>query len=664
MTPYFASRWFHASRFSRITGVLLIAVVSIALTCDTPTGGLRSDFTDNNGNGIADDFEMIYGDLDPSADDDGDGIPNDQESALLTDPLVPSAAFPNFPGAEGFGAYAFGGRGDGSGPAPRIIKVTTLSDMIPNGMGGFITAPGSLREALEASGPRFIVFEVHGVIFLEEPIRILNPFVTVAGQTAGGDGIVLAHQPLIVRTHDVILRHLRMRILNEKGDGPDTLGLDGITIFRNDFEVTGIQDTVYNLVIDHCSFSWAIDKNISTWDWVRNFTIQWCVIAEAAMFGNPQGPAGYAWLSAPNPSGITPHDLTYASIHHNLFAHNASRNPLLYRGKVWDFRNNVDYNWLVSGPVQFRDEAEVNFIGNRYIPGLDSSFAPPIILSLIDINSPANGPLPKVFIRDNLCMLRTSTSQDDWDVGVAYVTPNVGGLCESTLSHCIVPVSHANVRGQVELTEPLPAPAVTTYPVEEATTRVIDGAGATKPRRDAIDTALANELRYVVDNNLFVNSQPVGDPNLRRIGPHHGETANVLWFRPNADPTILCTPRQYRMEPGQTLVEAKLAMLAQMNCTIDGIVLPGGAAQILADPVKYPFVVVQRVIPDRTTLNGLYISNNSPALPTDTDGDYIPNNRELEFGGDPNVADSLTDSDGDGYLNIEEYLSSLAGDPS
>ncbi len=662
MTPFFASRPFNATRSLRVTGLFLIAVASIALTCDTPTGGLRSDFSDNDGNGLADDFEMIYGDLDPSADDDGDGISNEQESALLTDPLVPSAAIPNFPGAEGFGTYAFGGRGDGSGQPPRIIKVTTLADKVPNGLGGFVTAPGSLREALEASGPRFIVFEVHGVIFLEEPIRILNPFVTVAGQTAGGDGIVLAHQPLIVRTQDVVLRHLRMRILYEKGD-PDATLLDGITIFRNDFEANSAQQSVYNFIIDHCSISWAIDKNVSTWNWVRNFTIQWSIISEASLFGNPQGPTGFGMLAAPTPGGLTPTDLTYASLHHNLFVHNSARNPLIAEGKLWDFRNNVEYNWNVAQPAQFEFGASVNFIGNRYIPGLDTSFAPPEIRNLIDINSPDEGPLPRIFLRDNLAPLRTSTTQDDWDVGVAYVTPNVGGLCGGGASVCNVFITPGHLRDQVELPNALPAPPVTTYPVEEATTRVLDGAGATKPRRDAVDTALVNELRYVVDNNLFVDSQPVGDPNLRRIGPHHGEIANVLWFRPNADPTILCRPRQYRMEPGQTLAEAKLAMLAQMTCTIDGIVLPGGAAQIIADPVKYPFVVVQRVIPDRNTLNGLYVSNNSPPLPTDTDGDYIPNNRELEFGGDPNVADSLTDSNGNGYLNIEEYLSSLAGDP-
>ncbi len=142
------------------------------------------------------------------------------------------ASIPAFPGAEGGGAYTPGGRGG------KIYVVTSLAD---NG-------PGTLREACEAGGVRTIVFNVAGIIELEKPISLRAPYVTIAGQTAPGDGICVAGETFAVDTHDVIIRHMRFR-----------RGSTDVT--RRDDALGG--DPMGNVIIDHCSVSWGLDENLS-----------------------------------------------------------------------------------------------------------------------------------------------------------------------------------------------------------------------------------------------------------------------------------------------------------------------------------------------------------------------------------------------------------------
>lgn len=173
-----------------------------------------------------------------------------------------------FPGAEGFGTDTPGGRGG------TVIKVTNLNN----------SGAGSLRAALEASGPRIVVFDVAGVIQLDERIEITEPFITIAGQTAPGDGIAIKGSPIDIQTHDVIIRGLRLRIGDGSGDPPGSR--DGITLGPPWSNPGNVE--VYNVVIDHCSISWAIDENISsapdgsgTSGQIYDITISNSIISEA-----------------------------------------------------------------------------------------------------------------------------------------------------------------------------------------------------------------------------------------------------------------------------------------------------------------------------------------------------------------------------------------------
>ncbi len=183
------------------------------------------------------------------------------------DERLTKARIPAFPGAEGGGAWTAGGRGG------QVLVVTNLND----------SGPGSLRAAVEAKGPRFIVFGVAGIITLEAPLAINNPFVTIAGQTAPGDGVCIRGHSTHINTHDVVLRYLRFRRGNLK-QRDDALG----------------GNPVGNVIVDHVSASWGLDENLSLYRNmqrrgdgkpdeklpVENLTIQWSISSEALDLNN------------------------------------------------------------------------------------------------------------------------------------------------------------------------------------------------------------------------------------------------------------------------------------------------------------------------------------------------------------------------------------------
>ena len=152
--------------------------------------------------------------------------------ALIPEDL-PQAPIPAFPGAEGGGMHTVGGRGG------KVFVVTNLND----------SGPGSLREACEAGGPRIVVFNVAGIIHLDRPIHIRAPYITIAGQTAPGDGICVAGRSTKIDTHDVVIRYMRFRRgITELADRDDALGGDS---------------SIGNIIIDHCSCSWGLDETLS-----------------------------------------------------------------------------------------------------------------------------------------------------------------------------------------------------------------------------------------------------------------------------------------------------------------------------------------------------------------------------------------------------------------
>ncbi|HHY85133.1 MAG TPA: hypothetical protein GYA07_06315 [Verrucomicrobia bacterium] len=264
-------------------------------------------------------------------------------AASLWLPQAAGAAQLAFPTAEGYGRFAKGGRGG------RVIAVTNLND----------SGPGSLRAAVEAEGPRTVVFNVSGMITLQLRLVIRNPFITIAGQTAPGKGICIRNYNLgAFGSHDVIIRYVRVRPGNTSGQTLDGMGLASCD----------------NSIIDHCSISWTMDEAISTRG-AKNITVQRTLVSEALnAAGHKNYPPGTEHGYAASIGG------DIGSFHHNLLAHCAGRNWSLaggldknhfYAGRL-DIRNNVVYNWkhrTTDGGAH-----EVNFVNNYYKPGPATRF--------------------------------------------------------------------------------------------------------------------------------------------------------------------------------------------------------------------------------------------------------------------------------------------------
>ena len=244
-----------------------------------------------------------------------------------------------FEGAEGCGKYTVGGRGG------KEYVVTSLAD---DG------SEGTLRHAVEAEGPRIVTFAVEGDIHLAGPLNIRNPYLSILGQTAPGRGITLRDHNVFITADQVILRYLRVRLGTAASVEADAIGARHCS----------------NIIIDHCSLSWGTDENASFYNF-RDATIQWCIISEALNASvHHKGNHGYGGIWGGR-------NITF---HHNLFAHNSSRNPrfdhprlywnndlLHFRGTV-DFQNNVVYNWGMKA-IYGGEEGWFNVQDNWFRPG-------------------------------------------------------------------------------------------------------------------------------------------------------------------------------------------------------------------------------------------------------------------------------------------------------
>lgn len=265
----------------------------------------------------------------------GDGYQvRDGKKVEVEDEKVPA-----FEGAEGCGMYSQGGRGG------REYVVTSLAD---DG------SEGTLRHAVEAQGPRTITFAVAGDIRLKAPLNIRNPYISILGQTAPGEGITIRDHNVFIEADHTVIRYIRFRLGTEADVEADALGAKRCS----------------NIMIDHCSISWATDENASFYD-INDATIQWCIISEALNASvHHKGNHGYGGIWGGR-------NVTY---HHNLFAHNNSRNPrfdhpgiyhgsqeLTGRGTV-EFVDNVVYNWGMKA-IYGGEEGWFNVVDNYFRPG-------------------------------------------------------------------------------------------------------------------------------------------------------------------------------------------------------------------------------------------------------------------------------------------------------
>jgi hypothetical protein len=357
-------------------------------------------------------------------------------------------AVPAFPGAEGYGAVAVGGRGG------VVYEVTNLND----------SGTGSLRAAVEASGPRTVVFRVSGTIILTKKLKISNPYITIAGQTAPGDGICLRKYPLSIDANEVVIRYIRVRFGNESGTADDAVS----------------SRFIKNLILDHVSSSWSVDESMSVYH-CQNVTIQWCMIAESLYAaGHPSGNHGFGgiWGS---------HNSTQ---HHNLIAHHTSRNPRFASGSGnTDYRNNVVYNWgynsCYGGENQQVDNgvpnplyafSNINMVANYYKPGpatqsgVSHRIANP---SYRDVKTDYG----KWYIAENVMVGSSAVTADNWNGGV---DPQ-GGSGDISLVKATTPFAVA-----------------TTYPLTQQTATVacsyvLNNAGCSLVR-DPVDSRIVTEV--------------------------------------------------------------------------------------------------------------------------------------------------------------------------
>jgi len=384
-----------------------------------------------------------------------------QAEAKLGRPYLPWASYPKdfvhadipaFPGAEGGGAFTPGGRGG------KIFVVTSLED----------SGKGTFREACEAVGARTIVFNVSGIIQLKKRISMRAPYVTIAGQTAPGDGICIAGETLEIDTHDVIIRYMRFR-----------RGATEVT--RRDDALGG--NPIGNIIVDHCSVSWGLDENISLYRHqfqandkskleklpACNITIQNTISSEGLdtynhAFGSTIGGLNSTFMR-------------------NLWADNISRNASIGMYGDFNFVNNVIFNWWNRSLDGGDYRSMFNIINNYFKPGPITPTDQPIRYRILKPESGYMKPQTygRAYVDGNYIVGSPEVTADNWNGGVQLE------------DH-----SEAETKNYLELIKqpkPFSMPNITIMKAEEAYEFVLKNVGATLPKRDAIDERIIKQVR-------------------------------------------------------------------------------------------------------------------------------------------------------------------------
>ena len=479
------------------------------------------------------------------------------------------AKIPAFPGAEGGGMFTFGGRGG------KVLTVTNLND----------DGPGSFRWACEQGGARIVVFNVSGIIRLKSPIYVRAPYITIAGQTAPGEGIIIAGESFQVDTHDVIVRHMRFR----RGE---TL------VWHREDSFGG--NPVGNIMIDHCSCEWGLDENISFYrhmfdlgdgkdkrkEPTVNVTIQNTISAKALdtwnhSFGSTIGGENTTFMR-------------------NLWADNTGRNPSIGWGGVFNFVNNVVYNWVHRTADGGEYTTMSNFINNYYKPGPLTPKEGAVAHRIIKSESRSVNLFPfkqygRIYATGNVMEGFPEITRDNWKGGIQTGDKD-GDLDETELA-------------MMRSYEPFEMPFVTIMGADKAFEWVLQNAGATIPCRDIVDQRITEEVRtgvpYFVDKyEKVVKDNPYG--NMWGLSPKSQDQDGLF---------------KYRRLPKDSYKKG-----------------------IITDPRQM----------------GGYPTYGEWTPRTDSDGDGMPDDWETANGLNPNDPSYANgDCTGDGYTNIEKYINAI-----
>ena len=480
------------------------------------------------------------------------------------------AKIPAFPGAEGGGMYTAGGRGG------KVLVVTNLND----------DGPGSFRWACEQGGARIIVFNVCGIINLKTPIILRAPYVTIAGQTAPGDGVCIAGESFQVNTHDVIVRHMRFRRGNTH-------------VWNREDSFGG--NPVGNIMIDHCSCEWGLDENISFYrhmfdmgdgkpsrkEPTVNVTIQNTISAKALdtynhAFGSTIGGENTTFMR-------------------NLWADNTGRNPSIGWGGVFNFVNNIVYNWVHRTADGGEFSTMSNFINNYYKPGPLTPKDSPIGYRIVKAESRSKNLFPyqqfgRVYAIGNIMEGNEAVTKDNWDGGIQIADKDLkdeGGVPEDVLA-------------LMKSNEPFPMAHMTIIPSEKTFDYVLENVGATLPIRDIVDQRIIEEVR--TGKAYYVKKLPKENP--------YGDMWGLSDKSKNEDGFF-----KYR--------------------------------RLDKDSYKYG------IITDPAQMGGYPEYKGEPRV--DTDGDGMPDEWEIANGLNPNdPSDANGDCTGDGYTNIEKYINGIS----
>lgn len=365
---------------------------------------------------------------------------------------LPQSDIPAFPGAEGGGAYSFGGRGG------KVIVVTSLEDR----------GPGTLREACETGGARIVVFNVAGIIRLKSPLIIRAPYITIAGQSAPGDGVCVAGESVWINTHDVVIRYMRFR------RGETNVG-------RRDDAIGG--NPIGNIMIDHVSASWGLDENMSMYRHMYNdstgvqeqklptvnITIQNSIFAESLdtynhSFGSTLGGENCTFMR-------------------NMWANNTGRNPSIGWYGIFNFVNNVVFNWMHRSSDGGDYRAMYNFVNNYFKPGpvtnVNSNVGHRFLKPESGRSKLKYHVYGRAYVNGNIMEGNEAVTKDNWAGGVQVEEFGNAG-------------EHA---AYMKWNEPLPMPKMTVVSASEAFDYVLRNAGATLPKRDAVDARIAEQVR-------------------------------------------------------------------------------------------------------------------------------------------------------------------------